>query len=220
MGFSDIFKNRFLSQVNNISPASALVTMAVAIVLGLVIFIVYKKTFKGVMYSSSFNMSLLLMTVITSVIIMTISSNVVLSLGMVGALSIIRFRTVIKDPIDIMYLFWAISIGIIVGAGQYIFAAICVVVIGVLCFVMSIMKSKERMYLLVIRYDMSAIKVIDKAIKSINGKVRNKTVTKSKIETIVEVDSKVVEGNFVERLGSTNGVISAVLVNYNGEYSE
>ena len=194
--------------------------MAVAIVLGLVIFIVYKKTFKGVMYSSSFNMSLLLMTVITSVIIMTISSNVVLSLGMVGALSIIRFRTVIKDPIDIMYLFWAISIGIIVGAGQYIFAAICVVVIGVLCFVMSIMKNKERMYLLVIRYDMSAIKVIDKAIKSINGKVRNKTVTKSKIETIVEVDSKVAEGNFVERLGSTNGVISAVLVNYNGEYSE
>ena len=82
------------------------------------------------------------------------------------------------------------------------------------------MKNKERMYLLVIRYDMSAIKVIDKAIKSINGKVRNKTVTKSKIETIVEVDSKVAEGNFVERLGSTNGVISAVLVNYNGEYSE
>lgn len=220
MGFSDIFKNKFLNQVNNISPASALITMIVAIALGLIIFIVYKKTFRGVMYSSSFSMSLLLMTVITSVIIMTISSNVVLSLGMVGALSIIRFRTVIKDPIDIMYLFWAISIGIIVGAGQYIFGALCVIVIGVLCFVMSAMKNKERMYLIVVRYDMSAIKVIDKAIKSINGKVRNKTVTKSKIETIVEVDSKVADSNFVERLGSTNGVISAVLVNYNGEYSE
>lgn len=220
MSFSDIFKNKFLSQVNSISPLTALVTMLVAIGLGLLIFIVYKKTFKGVMYSSSFNMSLLLMTVITSVIIVTISSNVVLSLGMVGALSIIRFRTVIKDPIDIMYLFWAISIGIIVGAGQYLFALICVLVIGVLCVVMSLLKNKERMYLVVVRYDMTAAKFVDKAIKSVNGKVRNKTVTKSKIETIIEVDSKVADSNFVERLGSTSGVISAVLVNYNGEYSE
>lgn len=220
MSFSDIFKNKFLSQVNSISPLSALITMAVAIGLGLIIFIVYKKTFKGVMYSSSFNMSLLLMTVITSVIIMTISSNVVLSLGMVGALSIIRFRTVIKDPIDIMYLFWAISIGIIVGAGQYVFALLCVLVIGVLCVVMSLFKNKERMYLIVVRYEPAAAKVVEKAVKSINGKVRNKTVTKSKIETIIEVNDKVADSNFVERLGSTNGIISAVLVNYNGEYSE
>lgn len=220
MSFSDIFKNKFLSQVNSISPLSALITMAVAIGLGLLIFLVYKKTYKGVMYSSSFNMSLLLMTVITSVIIVTISSNVVLSLGMVGALSIIRFRTVIKDPIDIMYLFWAISIGIIVGAGQYVFALLCVLVIGVLCVVMSLFKNKERMYLIVVRYELSATKVVDKAIKSINGRVRNKTVTKSRVETIIEVDGKVADSNFVERLGSTNGVISAVLVNYNGEYSE
>lgn len=220
MSFSDIFKNKFLSQVNNISPLTALITLLVAIGLGLLIYFVYKKTFKGVMYSSSFNMSLLLMTVITSVIIVTISSNVVLSLGMVGALSIIRFRTVIKDPIDIMYLFWSISIGIIVGAGQYVFALICVLVIGVLCVAMSLFRNKERMYLIVVRYDMSAVKVIEKAIKSVNGKVRNKTVTKSKIETIFEVDSKVADSNFVERLGSTGGVISAVLVNYNGEYSE
>ena len=220
MSFSDIFKNKFLSQVNTISPLSALITMAVAIGLGLIIFLVYKKTYKGVMYSSSFNMSLLLMTVITSVIIVTISSNVVLSLGMVGALSIIRFRTVIKDPIDIMYLFWAISIGIIVGAGQYVFALMCVLVIGVLCVVMSLFKNKERMYLIVVRYEPAATKVVEKAVKSINGKVRNKTVTKSKIETIIEVDGKVADSNFVERLGTTNGIISAVLVNYNGEYSE
>ena len=136
MSFSDIFRNKFLSQVGSISPLDALITLAIAIAIGLVIFVIYKKTFTGVMYSSSFNMSLLLMVVITAVIIMTISSNVVLSLGMVGALSIIRFRTVIKDPVDIMYLFWAISMGIIVGAHQYLFALICVVVIAVLCFVM------------------------------------------------------------------------------------
>ena len=112
MKFSDIFKNKFLSQVGSISPVDAVITLGIAIVIGLLIFVIYKKTFSGVMYSSSFNMSLLLMTVITAVIIMTISSNVVLSLGMVGALSIIRFRTVIKDPVDIMYLFWAISMGV------------------------------------------------------------------------------------------------------------
>ena len=141
MNFSDVFKGKFLSQVGSISAVDAVISLAIAIALGLVIFLVYKKTFSGVMYSSSFNMSLLLMVVITSVIILTISSNVVLSLGMVGALSIIRFRTVIKDPVDIMYLFWAISIGIIVGAHQYLFALICVVVIAVLCFVMSMLST-------------------------------------------------------------------------------
>ena len=105
MNFGDVFKSKFLSQVSSISPLDAVITLAIAIAIGLVIFVIYKRTFSGVMYSSSFNMSLLLMVVITAVIIMTISSNVVLSLGMVGALSIIRFRTVIKDPVDIMYLF-------------------------------------------------------------------------------------------------------------------
>ena len=143
MNFSDIFKSKFLSQVGSISPLDALITLGIAIAIGLVIFVVYKRTFSGVMYSSSFNMSLLLMVVITAVIIMTISSNVVLSLGMVGALSIIRFRTVIKDPVDIMYLFWAISMGIIVGAQQYLFALICVAVIAVLCFIMSSLKKKD-----------------------------------------------------------------------------
>lgn len=220
MNFSDIFKNSFLNQVSDISILEIVLTLLIAIFLGLVIYLIYKKTFNGVMYSSSFNMSLLLMTVITSVIILTISSNVVLSLGMVGALSIIRFRTVIKDPVDIMYLFWAISIGIIVGARQYIFAMICVGVIGVLCIIMSVFKSKEAMYLVIVRYDHTASETIDKAIKSIKGKIRNKAVSKSGIETIIEVNTKIAESHFVESLTSVNGVRSAVLVNYNGEYSE
>ena len=192
MNFSDIFKNKFLSQVGSISPVDALITLAIAIVIGLIIFVTYKKTFSGVMYSSSFNMSLLLMTVITAVIIMTISSNVVLSLGMVGALSIIRFRTVIKDPVDIMYLFWAISIGIIVGAHQYVFAFICAAVIAVLCIIMSSMKKKDKMYLIIVR----------------------------SVETIVETNSTIANSNFVDKLLSIDGVTSAVLVNYNGEYAE
>lgn len=220
MNFGDVFKSKFLSQVGSISPLEAMITLGVAIVIGLIIFVVYKKTFSGVMYSSSFNMSLLLMVVITAVIIMTISSNVVLSLGMVGALSIIRFRTVIKDPVDIMYLFWAISMGIIVGAHQYVFAAICVAVIAVLCIVMAFLKKKDKMYLIIARYRHGSSESVEKAFKSVGGKVRNKAVGKAGIETIVEVNTKVADSDFVEKLLSINGVVSAVLVNYNGEYAE
>lgn len=220
MNFGDVFKSKFLSQVGSISPLEAMITLGVAIVIGLIIFVVYKKTFSGVMYSSSFNMSLLLMVVITAVIIMTISSNVVLSLGMVGALSIIRFRTVIKDPVDIMYLFWAISMGIIVGAHQYVFAAICVAVIAVLCIFMAFLKKKDKMYLIIARYRHGSSESVEKAFKSVGGKVRNKAVGKAGIETIVEVNTKVADSDFVEKLLSINGVVSAVLVNYNGEYAE
>ncbi|MGN0474495.1 MAG: DUF4956 domain-containing protein, partial [Acutalibacteraceae bacterium] len=114
--FNDILKNKFLNQITSSSPLECFLTLLLAIAVGLIIYFVYKRTFSGVVYSSSFNLSLLLMTVITAAIIITISSNAILSLGMVGALSIVRFRTVIKDPIDIMYLFWAISMGIIIGA--------------------------------------------------------------------------------------------------------
>ena len=220
MNFSDVFKSKFLSQVGAISPLDAIITLLIAIAIGLVIFVIYKKTFSGVMYSSSFNMSLLLMVVITAVIIMTISSNVVLSLGMVGALSIIRFRTVIKDPVDIMYLFWAISMGIIVGAHQYLFALICVAVIGALCFVMASLKKKDKMYLIIVRYKHPAAASVEKALKSAGGKVRNKSVSKGGIETIVEVNTQIAESDFVEKLLTINGVVSAVLVNYNGEYAE
>ncbi len=220
MSFSDIFKNSFLSQVESSTPGQALITLLVAIAMGLVIFFVYKITFNGVVYSESFNMSLLLMTVITSVIILTISSNVVLSLGMVGALSIVRFRTVIKDPIDTMYLFWAISTGIIVGATQYLFALICVVVIAVLCVIMSRMRKRDQMYLVIVRYNIAATNNIDAAVESVKGKIRNRTVSKSGVETIIEVKDKVIKEHFVEKLSSISGVKSAVLVNYNGEYCE
>ena len=199
MNFSDIFKSKFLSQVGSISPLDALITLGIAIAIGLVIFVVYKRTFSGVMYSSSFNMSLLLMVVITAVIIMTISSNVVLSLGMVGALSIIRFRTVIKDPVDIMYLFWAIA---------------------VLCFIMYSLKKKDKMYLIIVRYKHGSSAPVESALKAAGGKVRNKSVSKGGIEMIAEVNTKVADSDFVEKLLTINGVVSAVLVNYNGEYAE
>lgn len=218
--FNDILKNKFLNQITSSSPLECFLTLLFAIVIGLIIFLVYKYTFRGVVYSGSFNMSLLLMTVITAAIIITISSNAILSLGMVGALSIVRFRTVIKDPIDIMYLFWAISMGIIIGAKQYVFALICVVLISGICIIMGVFKSKEQMYLVIVRYDMSITDKIDSAIGSINGKIRNRTVSKAGIETIIEVKSVAIKEHFVEKLYSIPGVESAVLVNYNGEYCE
>ena len=220
MSFSDVFKGRFLSQVSNISMGEAFITLLVAIALGLVIFVVYKHTYNGVMYSRSFNMSLLLMVVITSVIILTISSNVVLSLGMVGALSIIRFRTVGKDPVNLMYLFWAISMGIIIGAQQYVFALICAVIMSIFCFVMSKLSNKEQAYLVIVRYDLAATEAIDKAIADIKGKIRNRTVSKSGVETIIEVRSNAIDDHFVEKITKIEGVESAALVNYNGDYAE
>lgn len=218
--FNDILKNKFLNQITSSSPLECFLTLLLAIAVGLIIYFVYKRTFSGVVYSSSFNLSLLLMTVITAAIIITISSNAILSLGMVGALSIVRFRTVIKDPIDIMYLFWAISMGIIIGAKQYVFALICVVLIGAICVIMGFLKRKDQMYLVIVRYNMSITGKIDSAIESINGKVRNRTVSKSGVETIIEVKSVAIKEHFVEKLYNIPGVESAVLVNYNGEYCE
>ena len=220
MTFSDVFKNKFLNQFTVTSPIEYVLALVFAILIGLIIYFVYKKTFNGVAYSHNFNMSLILMTLITTIIIFTITANPVLSLGMVGALSIIRFRTVVKDPVDLMYLFWAISMGIIIGAKQYVFALICVVIITIFCFIMCKLNDKERLYLVIIRYDLAATEQIDKAIDEIKGKIRNRTVGKSGVETIIAVNSTAITDHFVEKITAIEGVESAALVNYNGEYSE
>ena len=117
VNFSDIFKSSFIERMTSISILDVFIALALAFVVGLFIMQVYKKTFKGVMYSESFGISLIALSLITTLIILAVTSNVVLSLGMVGALSIVRFRSAIKEPIDIAYLFWAISAGIVIGAG-------------------------------------------------------------------------------------------------------
>ena len=218
--FSDVFKNKFLNQFTLVSPVEYVLALLFAIAIGLVVYFVYRKTYKGVAYNHNFNLSLILMTLITAIIIFTISSNPVLSLGMVGALSIIRFRTVVKDPVDLMYLFWAISMGIIIGAKQYVFALICAGIISVFCFIMSKCSDKEQAYLVVVRYDLAATEAIDKSIEEIKGTIRNRTVGKSGVETIIEVRRNAIDEHFVEKLTAIEGVESATLVNYNGEYAE
>ncbi len=197
-----------------------MLALVLSILVGLVIYVVYKKTYVGGAHSHNLNMSLILMTLITTIIIFTITANPVLSLGMVGALSIIRFRTVVKDPVDLMYLFWAISMGIIIGAKQYIFALICVIIITIFCVIMCKLSDSEKLYLVIVRYDVSVTEEIDKAIEEVKGKIRNRTVGKAGVETIIEVKNNAIDDHFVEKITKIEGVESAALVNYNGDYAE
>ncbi len=130
MTFSDIFKSSFLESVTEFSPIDTLTGMLFALVIGLFIFVIYKKTFSGIMYSTGFAMTLVGLSLVTTLVIMAVTSNVVLSLGMVGALSIVRFRTAIKEPMEIVFLFWSLAVGIVIGAGMIPLAVIGSLIIG------------------------------------------------------------------------------------------
>ncbi len=220
--FDDVIKNSFLEQFssNQLDIGRAAISMLVSLALGMLIYFIYKKTFRGVVYSSTFAMSLVLMTVITTVIIVTISSNVVLSLGMVGALSIVRFRSAIKDPVDIMFLFWGISMGIVVGAQQYIFAAASSAIITAICLIMYNINGKANTFLLIVRYHPQCAKQIDSLIAQTGARLRNKTANKRYMEITAEIAENKIPNNLIERLNATEGVSDAVLVNYNGEYCD
>lgn len=205
---------------NQLDLPGALLSVGIALIIGVIIFFVYKKTFSGIVYSANFGISIVLMTIITAAIIATISSNVVLSLGMVGALSIVRFRAAIKDPVDIMYLFWAISAGIIVGAKQYYFAAIASVVIAAVLIVAHFVRGKSEVYLLIVRYHTAAAPRINAAMSSLSCKIRNRTSTAQRSEVTAEIRSGKLPDGLVEKMSKVDGVISAVLVNFNGEYCD
>lgn len=221
MSFSDVFKSSFLENINTFSTADVLMALGLSFVLGLFIFFVYKKTYQGVMYSDSFGVSLIAMSMITSLVILAVTSNVVLSLGMVGALSIVRFRTAIKEPMDIAFLFWAIAVGIVLGAGLLPLAVIGSVIIGVIIVIFSTRKIGDIPYILVINCEdeeteLKAANLIkDEAKKSV---LKSKTVNKLGIELTYEVRIKEENSGFVNKLSAENGVTNAVLVSYNGEY--
>ena len=143
MTFSDIFKSSFLENVTSVSPIDMVLALALAFGLGLFIFFIYKKTFSGVMYSGNFGVTLIALTMITTLVILAVTSNVVLSLGMVGALSIVRFRTAIKEPLDIAFLFWAIAAGIVLAAGLIPLAVFGSVVIGITLLLFANRRSSE-----------------------------------------------------------------------------
>ena len=221
MTFNDIFKSSFLENVTSISLLDMGIALVLAFCLGLFIFMVYKKTFSGVMYASSFGVTLIALTMITTLVIMAVTSNVVLSLGMVGALSIVRFRTAIKEPLDIAFLFWSIAVGIVLAAGMIPLAVIGSVVIGVVLLVFANQKSHVNPYIVVIRCsdhesEQAAKTYLDQQTE--RCVVKSKTVQKGEVELNLEIRLKRDNTDFINALADMAGVHSAVLVSYNGDY--
>lgn len=221
MTFSDVFKSSFLSNINAFSTLDVLLALGLAFVIGLFIFLIYKKTYQGVMYSDSFGVSLIAMAMITSLVIIAVTSNVVLSLGMVGALSIVRFRTAIKEPMDIAFLFWAIAVGIVLGAGLISLAIIGSVIIGVIIVVFSTRKIGDTPYILVVscedeETENAAYELIKAEAKK--SLLKSKAVNKLGVELTYEVRIKDDSTGFVNKISAVDGVTNAVLVSYNGEY--
>ncbi len=221
MTFQDIFKSSFLEKAASLSPLDMGLAMLIALCLGLFIFFIYKKTFAGVMYSASFGVTLIAMTLITTLIILAISSNIILSLGMVGALSIVRFRTPVKETLDIAFIFWAISAGIVIGAGLVPLAVFGTLFIGMVLFVFVNRKSTDTPYLIVIdcESDEAERGVLD-LVKAKTKKylVKAKTVSRNGIELTVEVRLKDQHAGLVNELLKVSNVKNVVLVSYNGEY--
>ena len=221
MTFNDIFKSNFLDSVQSFSLLDTALALIVALALGLFIFLIYKKTFQGVLYSSTFGVSLVGLTLVTTLVILAVTSNVVLSLGMVGALSIVRFRTAIKDPLDIVYLFWALAAGIVTGAGQFPMAIVGSAVIGVVLLLFVNRRVNDHPYLLVVTCaDDRAESEAFAALGSQKRVVKSKTVSADGIEVTAELrlpDAGTT--GFVNRVAAVPGVRSAVLVSYNGSYT-
>lgn len=221
MTFNDIFKFSFLESITEFSAADTLIAMVAALVIGMFIFVVYKKTFNSVMYSTGFAMTLVGMTMVTTLVILAVTSNVVLSLGMVGALSIVRFRAAIKEPMEIVYLFWAVAAGIVIGAGMLPLAVIGSAIIGVILILFANKKIHDNPYLLILNCqdenaENTALSLMKEAVKK--HAVKSKTVNAQGIEFTAEIRMKDGETAFVNRLNEIAGVENATLVSYNGEY--
>lgn len=221
MTFQDIFKSSFLENVGSVNAFDMVLALVLAFGLGMFIFFVYKKTFSGVMYSSSFGVTLIALTLITTVVILAVTSNVVLSLGMVGALSIVRFRTAIKEPLDIAFLFWSIAVGIVLAAGMIPLAVVGSLAIGIVLLVFVNRKPHLNPYIVVLSCEGHASE--QKALDFLKGKVRkcvvkSKTAQKGSVELNLEIRMKEDNTDFINELADMDGIKSAVLVSYNGEY--
>ncbi len=219
--FQDIFKSSFLQNVTAISMFDMVAALALAFCLGVFIFFIYKKTYQGVMYSAGFGVTLIALTMITTLVILAVTSNVVLSLGMVGALSIVRFRTAIKEPLDIAFLFWAIAGGIVLAAGMIPLAVFGSVFIGIVLIIFANRKTFTRPYMAVIscrgqESEEKAMEILHTYAERCS--VKSKVVRKGQSELTCEIRLKSEDTGFVDHISDLAGVESCVLVTYNGEY--
>jgi len=221
MSFNDIFKSSFLENVSEFSMIDTLLGLAAALVISLFIFVIYKKTLTGVMYSSSFALTLVGLSLVTTLVIMAVTSNVVLSLGMVGALSIVRFRTAIKEPVEIVFLFWSLASGIVIGAGMVSLAMIGSAIIGIVLLLFANRKIHSNPYILVLnlrdeKAEETALEILKQGV--LQYTVKAKTINASGIELTAELRLQDATTTFINRIVEASGVEHATLVSYNGEY--
>lgn len=221
MTFNDIFKSNFLDNITSVTVLDMVLSMVLAFCLGVFIFLIYKKTYMGVMYSSSFGVTLIALTMITTLVILAVTSNVVLSLGMVGALSIVRFRTAIKEPLDIAFLFWSIAAGIVLAAGMILLAVFGSVVIGIILLLFVNKKPAENPFILVVtcadqQTEKDVVAMLDDVVA--RNVIKSKTVTEGTIELNYEVRLKAGDTAFVNTMTALPGVRNAALVSHNGDY--
>ena len=208
------FSDWFANQLSNFTPLNVAIALVAALIAGVIISAVYKKTYRGVLLSPSFTLTLILLCLVTTPVVMCIGSNVALSMGMVGALSIVRFRTAVKDPLDTAYMFWALTMGILLGANAYVIAIVALLGISVIMLAISYVRLRNpNGYLLVIHYDEKATKDIEGELRrSVRfWRLRSKTVSQNGAEMTVEVrlDNR---ADIVNRMMALGGVYDATLV--------
>ena len=221
MGFKDVFKKSFLEGFNgmDITTAKIAATLFVTALLALYIFAIYRLVTRKVFYSKNFNIALAAMSLITAAIILAMQSNLVISLGMVGALSIVRFRTAIKDPMDLVFLFWSISIGIICGAGLYEVALVTSVAVTVFILVLDMIPVSRASMMLVVNSskmddEQTVLDVVGKYAKSY--KVKSRNLSKGRLDMVVELRVKD-ESGLVSEVAALDGMIGASLIAHDGE---
>lgn len=221
MSVKDMIKKSVLESgvFDQYNIPSILVALAAALVLGILIFLVYRRFYTGVIYSRTFAVTLVGMTVLTCMVTLAISTNVVISLGMVGALSIVRFRTAVKDPMDLLYLFWAITTGITSGAGMYVLALIAAAIMILMIILFYSRQQRGKIYIAVIHY--SGDEAGDEVIRCFGKRkyfIKSKTMRKEKTEMAVEIFCKQADMDFMEKIRAIKHVDDVTLIQYNGEY--
>lgn len=221
LNFTDIIKKSVLNleSFQQASVVQIIIGLVLAFALGMFIYWTYYKTFRGVVYSHNYNITFVIMTMLTTLIIMTISTNIVLSLGMVGALSIVRFRTAVKDPLDIMFMFWAIAVGIATGAEMYPLAVIGSIATSAALFYLSRRRKIGAPYLVIIQFEEKAGDEVKIALRKLKYVLKSKTVRKQMTEMTVEIRLREDNTAFVNELSAIDGVQDVVLVSYNGDYA-
>jgi uncharacterized membrane protein YhiD involved in acid resistance len=228
MGIGSVIKKSVLDTFSgSVSAGSMILSLIVAFLISLFIIYVYRKTYTGVVYSKAFSLCILMLAMVTAMVIRTISSNISLSLGMVGALSIVRFRTAVKEPVDTGFMFWGISAGIMAGAGLYVVAIVASLGIGILYFLTYLMGFKvSNRYLLVLKYEAGAHNEVYKRVKALRKfKVRSKSIFGNKVELSIEVDLKEnkngsVDTTIVDQFNGIDGVINASLIAYQNDFGD